>query len=70
MDGNFTFGDLKRFIDSMSNAGVCDDTPVFVGCNNKFHILTGDDIYTDMGFNHPEIYNVALDNKRLLFIDI
>lgn len=69
--GYFTFGQLRKFINSMSDAGVDDDTPVIVKIDdNKICTLTGDDVYTDLKSNHPELECTNIPDKRILFIQI
>lgn len=67
----FTFGELRKFINSASNIGVTDDTPIIIKIgDSETYKLTGDDIYTDIAANHTEIDINKFGNKRMLFIQI
>lgn len=69
--GYFTFGELKNFVNFMSEAGAADELPVIVKIGeNKICTLTGDDIYTDYPHNHPALDFANLPEKRMLFIQI
>lgn len=69
--GYFTFGQLRKFINSMSDAGTADETPVVVKIgDSETYTLTGDDVYTDLASNHIEMDLTEFGDKRMLFIQI
>lgn len=69
--GYFTFGELRKFVNSMSEAGTADELPVIVKIGeNKICTLTGDDVYTDYPGNQPALEFANLPEKRMLFIQV